>query len=250
VNTLVPADKNEHNISVKALGIVGLTAEQLSNILSMIGGAEQSNIRWWEAVDKSRIYGYCENIGDGRGVTMGVAGFVSKWGLAQQIVENAGGGSFDVSQCRPGRPTKCSFCDWIKNNGNNTAFINAQWDAYAREFMSLVTKYIPPQFKNNALIIGIVLDTAINAGEFSEGNAWGVKDIAREATRATGGGDAKSWANSFLNTRYAHFTRGNDETMRAGRINAWKKLVADGKWSMKDIDLCRYAFCYGRCVGC
>jgi chitosanase len=250
VNTPVYAGKNEHNISQKTLNIVGLTAEQFSNILSMIGGAEQSNIRWWEAVDKTRIYGYCENINDGRGVTMGVAGFVSMWGLAHKIVKDAGGGSFDVSKCRPGRPTKCSFCDWIRNNALNTVFINAQWDAYAKEFMSLVTKYIPPQFKNNALIIGIVLDTAINAGEFSEGNAWGVKDIAQAATRATGGRDATSWAISFLDTRYAHFTSGNDETMRAGRINAWKKLVADNKWTMEDIDVCKYAFCYGKCIGC
>ena len=236
---------NPHRISDSALRMMGMDAEQLSNILAMIGGPEQSNVEWWKGVDKKDVYGYCENINDDRGVTIGVSGFVTKWGLAQKIVKDAGGGSHDVGQCRPGHPTKCSFCDWVRGNGSNQKFIDAQWNAYANEFMKLVPKYVPQQFKDNALIKGMMLDTAMNAGEFKEGNSWGLKEV----TQAARGNDAASWAYSFLDARYDHFTAGNSQSMRTGRIMAWKKLVQDNKWDMK-IDPCKYAFCSGRCLGC
>ena len=236
---------NPHRISDSALRMMGMDAEQLSNILAMIGGPEQSNVEWWKGVDKKDVYGYCENINDDRGVTIGVSGFVTKWGLAQKIVKDAGGGSHDVGQCRPGHPTKCSFCDWVRGNGSNQKFIDAQWNAYANEFMKLVPKYVPQQFKDNALIKGMMLDTAMNAGEFKEGNSWGLKEV----TQAARGNDAASWAYSFLDARYNHFTAGNSQSMRSGRIGAWKKLVQDNKWDMK-IDPCKYAFCSGHCLGC
>ena len=240
-----PSGNNSHRISDSALRMMGMDAEQLSNILSMIGGPEQSNVEWWKGVDRKDVYGYCENINDDRGVTIGVSGFVTKWGLAQKIVKDAGGGSHDVGQCRPGKPTRCSFCDWVRANGSNQKFIDAQWEAYANEFMKLVPKYVPSQFKDNALIKGMMLDTAMNAGEFKEGNSWGLKEV----TQAARGNDAASWAYSFLDARYNHFTAGNSQSMRNGRIGAWKKLVQDNKWEMR-INPCKYAFCSGRCLGC
>ena len=240
-----PSGNNPHQISASALQAMGVDAEQLSNIMSMIGGPEQSNVQWWLGVDKKNVYGYCENINDDRGVTIGLAGFVTKFGEAQKIVQAGGGGSFDVNQCRPGHPTKCSFCDWVRSNGSNQKFIDAQWNSYVQNYMKLVPKYVPQQFKDNALIKGMMLDTVMNAGEFKEGNAWGLKEV----TQAARGNDAASWAYSFLDARYNHFTAGNSQAMRLGRIGAWKKLVQAGAWDMR-VDTCKYAFCSGRCLGC
>jgi hypothetical protein len=235
---------NPHQISASALQVMGMDAEQLSNILSMIGGPEQSNVQWWLGVDRKNVYGYCENINDGRGVTVGLSGFVTKWGEAQKLVKAGGGGSFDVNQCAPRK--SCPFCDWVRANGNNQKFIDAQWNSYVNNFMKLVPKYIPSQFKGNALIKGMMLDLAMNAGEFKEGNAWGLKEV----TQAAKGNDQRSWANSFLDARYSHFTAGNSQSMRAGRIDAWRKLVQDNQWDMR-INACKYAWCSGyKCLGC
>ena len=218
---------------------MGLDGEQLSNIFSMIGGPEQSNVEWWKGGDKKPVYGYCENIGDNRGVTVGLAGFVSNNGEIQKMIKSAGGPDFP----RYGVDER-KMCDWVKSNADNQRFIDAQWSGY-EPYMKMVQKYIPSQFKDNALIKGIMLDTAMNAGEFKEGNAWGVKEVAQAAR----GNDAASWANSFLDFRNDHFTSGNDSGMRNGRIGAWRKLVKAGEWEMR-VDPCDWAWCSGKCLGC
>jgi chitosanase len=48
--------------------------EQCDTIMSIVSIAENSTTRWWDN------YGYCENIGDGRGMTVSLVGFCSGTG--------------------------------------------------------------------------------------------------------------------------------------------------------------------------
>ena len=238
---------NPHKINEYALKVMGVDAEQMSAILSMIGGPEQSNVEWWKGVDRKSVYGYCENINDGRGVTVGVSGFVTKWGLVQKMIKEYGGaGDLDPNQCKPGKPTKCSLCDWVRARGDDDRWIEIQWKTYADNYMKLVTKYVPTKFKDNALIKGLLLDTAMNAGEFKEGNAWGIKEVAGAVKKES---DPLRYVLAFLKARGDHFTSGNTEKMRKGRLGAWEKLARDGEWDMR-IDPCKYAYCSGKCLGC
>jgi chitosanase len=229
------------------LQIMGVDEEQMNNILAMIGGPEQSNIQWWNGVDRKTVFGYCENIGDGRGVTFGIAGFVTGFKndfdsmLKEYGVKSIG----NPDDCKP-KSGKCSFCDWIRAHATDQKWIDVQLTHYAKRYMTLVSKYMPKQFKDNALIKGLLLDTAMNAGEFKEGNAWGVKEVSQAAR----GNTELEWVKSFCDIRYDHFTRGNSESMKKGRIGAWRKLAQDGKWDMRNVDLCKYAFCSGKCIGC
>lgn len=244
---MTSSSPNPHKINEYALKVMGVDADQMSAILSMIGGPEQSNVEWWKGVDRKSVYGYCENINDGRGVTVGVSGFVTKWGLVQKMIKEYGGAdNLDPNQCKPGKPTKCSLCDWVRARGDDDRWIEIQWKTYADNYMKLVTKYIPRRFRKNALIKGLLLDTAMNAGEFKEGDAWGIKEVSNAAKKEK---DPMLYVMSFLKARGDHFTSGNTEKMRKGRLGAWEKLARDGKWDMR-IDPCKYAYCSGKCLGC
>ena len=257
VATLAPAPKppaplskfggNPNAIHESALKEMGVDVEQMTNILGMINGPEQSNIHFWQRVDKKSVFGYCENINDNRGITVGIAGFVSKYGFPQRMIKDYGGPNFDVNKCRPGNPTRCDACDWIRSKGDDQKWQDIQWRVYANEYMRPAMKYIPARFKDNALIKGLALDTMMNAGEFKEPRMWGLKEISNAAKNET---DPLRYVMSFLKARGDNFTTGNSDKMRQGRLGSWEKLAKAGKWDMRDINLCSAAYCSGRCVNC
>ena len=218
-----PSSTLPHRVPQRALTTLGVNYDQFSNILSMIGGPEQSNTIWWLDSKKKSVFGYCQDIGDGRGLTVGIAGFTGN--SLKKIVGIAKGNS---------------TCEWIRKHGNDPDFIDAQWKVYIDEFMTLVPKYYP-KFKGYTakipLIVGILLDTAMNAGEFSEGNAWGVHELAGHVRQDS----PKAWAIDFLNLRHDHFTTGNDKTMCERRIESWKKLVMGKHWDM-EIETNKFAY--------
>jgi chitosanase len=224
----------------------GLDSEQMSTILALIGGPEQSSVRWWEGADGSSVFGYCENIGDGRGVTMGIAGFTSDNPEVSQVLKKAGYDPSDLpdpKKCK--KKKKCDFCDWVRAHGTDPRFVAAQWQQYLDEYLEIAVKLVPPQFRGNALILGLLADTAMNSGDGDEGSAWGVSHLARAAS----GGSPVEWVNSFCDLRAAHFARGNPPEDRKWRLETWRQLAADGKWDLRGVNPCRYAYCYGSKLG-
>lgn len=246
---------NPHQIPDFVTRTMGLDADQVSTIMSMIGGPEQSNVEWWKGNNGKSVYGYCENINDNRGVTMGVPGFVSKYGEFDKVFKTYGVNDYkrevgNPDECRP-KSSKCKLCDWISARGEDPKWIDAQWKVYHDNYFTSVPKYVPKQFADNALIKGLLLDTAMNAGIGSEGNAWGMDKLAKTARGST----PMEWVTSFCDLRYDHFTTGNTEQGKRGRLLAWRTLAKDGKWDMRDVDPCKYAYCYngsklGGCKGC
>jgi len=209
-------------IPPKALAMLGVTSDQLSKILSMIGGPEYSNFVWTKDSKGRSVFSSCQNIGDGRGITVGIAGFTGS--NVKKIIG----------------PKGKANCDYIRTLGNSQGFIDRQWEVYIDEIMSIVPRNYPTFEGYSAkipLIVGILLDTAMNAGEFGEPNMWGVHELAHNAR----GNTPKQWATSFLNLRNQHFTTGNDSVMRIRRIAAWMKLVNGDHWNM-DVDIRKFVY--------
>jgi type II secretory pathway pseudopilin PulG len=244
-----PSQNNPQGIPDQVMKTLGLDVEQVTNILNLINGPEQSQSRWWERVNKQNVYSYCENIRDKRGVTVGLTGFVTAYDGPQEIIRNAGGPSF--ARGRYGTdsyPDERALCNWVRDNANNKRFHDAQWDYYLKMYikpmMNDMRKYVPAGIRDEPLIIAAALDATINQGGGICGNCSG--DFMKNAR----GGDRANWLNSFLNLRNAKFTAGNTAKMREGRLGAFRKLAVDGKWDMRNVDPCKYNYCSGRCVHC
>ena len=187
----------------------------------MIGGPEQSNTRWWQDSHGGSVFAWCDDIGDDRGITVGIAGFTGNSIAKIFGRENA-------------------HCGYIRKHGDDPVFIDAQWKVYVDEFMTLVPKYYP-NFRGYTekipLIVGILLDTAMNAGEFGEPDMWGLYEIVQHVKE----GSPKAWATDFLSLRKQHFTTGNGSTMRVRRIESWLKLVRGYHWDMK-VEINKFAY--------
>lgn len=247
---------NPHHIPDFVLRSMGLDAEQVSTIMSLIGGPEQANVEWWKGANGKSVYGYCENINDGRGVTMGMAGFVSKFGEIDRVFKEYGVDRKTIGDPNDCKPKKggggCKLCDWIESHGEDQKWIDAQWKRYHEGYMIHVPKFIPKQFADNALIKGLLLDTAMNSGIGSEGNAWGMDKLAKTAK----GSSPLDWVNNFCDLRFDHFAAGNTDHGKKGRLLTWRTLAKEGKWDLKGVDPCVYSFCYapgpklGGCKGC
>jgi chitosanase len=245
-----PSQNNPHGIPEEVMRTLGLDVEQTTAALNLINGPEQSQSRWWERRNKESVYGYCENIGDERGVTVGLTGFVTAFNTAQNIIEKAGGPKF-----APGRkdtnyyPDERALCKWVKDNENNPKFQKAQWDIYLSDYikpmMSDLRKYVPEHIRKEPLVIAAALDATINQGPSLCGNCSG--DFMKNAQ----GNDRANWLNSFLNLRNAKFTSGNTSQMREGRLGAFRKLAVNDKWDLRNVDPCRFNYCSGfPCVHC
>ena len=244
-----PSQNNPQGIPDQVMKTLGLDVEQVTNILNLINGPEQSQSRWWERTNKQNVYSYCENIRDKRGVTMGLTGFVTAYNGPQEIIRNAGGPSFAGGRYgTDSYPDERALCNWVKDNANNKRFQEAQWDYYLKMYikpmMSDMRKYVPAGIRDEPLIIAAALDATINQGGGVCGNCSG--DFMKNAR----GGDRANWLNDFLNLRDKKFTAGNSTAMRLGRLGAFRKLAVDGKWDMRGVDPCKYNYCSGKCVHC
>lgn len=219
-----------------------LDAEQISNILSIINGAEQSNVDWTKTDKNKPVWTYCEDIGDGRGVTIGIAGFTSEDGSAADLIKNYDGDA-------PDPKTGKKFCKWAAGRANDKKWIEANWKTYLdgkdAGYIKMAMKY-KPAFVRSALAIGLLLDASMNAGEGAEGNAWGVTECSKDATKKAGG-DEKKWITAFINARLKHFTRNSGSA--TWRMAPWKKLFEDGKLEMRGVDVCKYAWCNEKGLG-
>ena len=239
---------------------LGLTPAQTSIVFDYINGPEQSSADWRKAGNGGSIFGYCENIDDGRGVTMGIAGFTSKTGELTQLLRAYGISSIgDPKQCPKSRKentnSQCAVCDWIKAHENDPKWINAQWAVYEHNYLTQAVKYVPAKFKGNALITAMLVDAFMNSGAGDEeGNAWGADHMARAAT----GNTPEEWVNSFCDFRKQHFATGNPPSGIDGRLKTWRNLAAAGMWDLKGANPCSRTvgtYCYGKgpgdgCSGC
>lgn len=103
---------------------------------------------------------------------------MSKYGEVQSLLKAYGAGNVgNPNDCA--RKSSCALCRWIQAHGDDPKWIQVQWDRYVSSFIKKIPALVPSQFKGNALIIGLLWDTAMNSGFGNEGNAWGVDTLAK-----------------------------------------------------------------------
>ncbi len=147
-----------------------LTAVQLGTIQSLISVAENSTTEWWKQ------YGYCENINDGRGYTIGIVGFCTGTGdflwLVEHLPKTHSLRHFIPALKKLNGTSKTDglsvMVQWIKTYGNtNLEFQKAQWDTIHHFYLSMVQDLIAKYSLKNAVTVGQLYDIAINAGDFN-----------------------------------------------------------------------------------
>ena len=252
---LGPAALGAAMVNLAATQTMGVDAEAVSNILSMINGPEQSRAEWWLRDNGSDVWGYCSNIGDGRGCTVGIAGFTTGDGDMQRVLDRYkakstnqfNGGNIPRKECcGNNHPTEnhpnsaCDFCGWVAAAARDQRFLDAQWEQYAASYMSNAVSLAPPGMKTNALVLGMILDAAMNAGMDDDPpphGAWGAKSLA---TKNVDTSSPMAYVVSFVNNRKAHKTYGTPGI--DDRANAWLRLAQAGRWSMKGFDIRPYVY--------
>ncbi len=214
------------------LTFTGLDVQQITNILGMINGPEQSNSKWWLTSDRQLIYAYAEDIGDGRGVTIGIYGATTGFGYrdADVIWENYNQNF--------GKLSKEEIIQKVHEVAHDHKWWKAQWDAYISTYWNPAVALLTSKQYTEALSIGVLVDTAMNAGmEDDDQEHWGVNHLFQEAIADTD--NEQDFLEKFLELRLKFPTK-NSGNMKK-RVGAWQKLLRDRQWDMH-INLRKYVY--------
>ena len=212
--------------------LTGLDVQQLTNMLGMINGPEQANSKWWQTVDEEIIYGYAEDIDDGRGVTIGIYGATTgkDYNDADIIWKNYG-------QDYSNLPVD-EIIEKVHAIANDQKWWKAQWDAYISTYWEPTLKLLKSKNYMKALTIGVLIDTAMNAGmEDDNSENWGVEHLFTEASDDTN--NEEDFVDRFMELRLQFPT--HDSGDMEERVGAWQKLLRDNKWDMR-VDLKNYVY--------
>jgi chitosanase len=178
----------EKNFSPATLAFLesktGLDAEQWNNIMRMVNKSEQDDPSFSGWV---KYYGYCQDIGDGRGITMSIQGATTGGpndggpdgpGLFQLFNKYNGasnptiaGGLSDagVKATMNGKILKINestsaFCAKIKALGSNANWRAAVWESFYDNYISYAYQQATKRGFTDANIIGAFTDSALNQG--------------------------------------------------------------------------------------
>ncbi|MWV47184.1 chitosanase [Paenibacillus sp. HJL G12] len=228
----------------------GLDGEQWDNIMMLVNKPEQDDLNW------TKYYGYCEDIKDNRGYTIGIFGATT-------------GGSNDTG---PDGPALFKEYDRIKGASNptvegglkrigvngkmsgsilkitdsNSVFVkkinglqnDAAWrEAMWRTFYNVYIKYSVDQAKKrgftSALIIGSFVDTALNQG--ADGDSGSLEGIL---SRSGSSKDEKTFMTKFYaeRTKIVDTNDYNQPPNGKNRVKQWSTLLSLGETDLKDAD--------------
>ena len=193
-------------------------------------------------------YDYAENIGDGRGITAGRAGFTSGTSDLLLLVRR-------YTEAKPDNPLAGYLPALEAVNGTDSeegldgftdAWAQAAADPAHRKLQDdLVDElYFEPAMAlarevgiTTALGQAIMWDTMIQHGRGGENGTTAII----EETKATMGGDATGneapWLTAFLDARLHHLGHAYDDSSDAdasstSRVNAFKALIADDAFTL------------------
>lgn len=215
------------------MALTGLDAQQITNILGMINGPEQSKSEWWLTAEDEIIYHYAEDIGDGRGVTIGLYGATTGAGYedANVIWENCGHPDY-------GQLSVPEIIAKVHEIANDPPWWKAQWDAYISTYWEPTLELLQPRGFRSALTIGALMDTAMNAGlEDDDAGHWGVNHLMQQAI--VNSPTEPNFLKKFLELRLKYPTQ-NSGNMKK-RIGAWQTLLRDNQWDMQ-VNLSQYCY--------
>jgi chitosanase len=196
----------EKNFSPATLSFLqsktGLDAEQWNNIMRLVNKSEEDDPSFSGWV---KYYGYCQNLGDGRGITMAIQGATTGGpndggpdgpGLFQLFNKYNGasnpsiaGGLSDagVKAKMDGAILKIeesdsAFCAKINALENNANWRAAVWEAFYNDYISYAVTQAKKRNFNDALTIGAFTDSALNQGTTGSGS---LQDMLNQSGSST-----------------------------------------------------------------
>jgi len=249
-----PSTDHDANFSPATLqflyGNTGLDGEQWDNIMKLVNKAEQDSLDW------TKVYGYCQNIHDGRGYTIGIFGattggpndggpdapalFKAFDAASGSTSPSIGGGlaRAGVNGSMNGAILNISdsasvFCGRINGLQNNAAWREAMWRTFYDVYIAYSVQQARQRGFADALTIGSFVDTALNQGATGDsGSLEGVLSRSGSSTDET----------TFLTSFYAQRTMivdtnaYNQAPNGANRVKEWSDLMNMGFFSLKNAD--------------
>ena len=230
-----------------------VTPDQLRRIVSLTSIFENS--------DTTLQYGYCEDIGDGRGYTFGFCGFTTATEDAVAVVEDFIARRPNDNPLAPFLPTmqqlskrsssKTSgldgFCEAVAALGADPDFRASQDSIQKSWYLDPAMKWAREAGVKLGTTRGQIYDAMINHGEGPEDN-FSIDHIFEETNRAAGGTpatgvDELTWLNKFLDVREGILQKeGGDNSAR--RISFYRALLDAGNIHMDGpiyVDTVRHA---------
>ncbi|CBW74776.1 Chitosanase (EC 3.2.1.132) [Mycetohabitans rhizoxinica HKI 454] len=228
----------------------GLDGEQWNNIMKLINKPEQDSLQW------TKYYGYCQNIHDDRGYTIGIFGattggsndtgpdgpelFKTFDALSGAKIPSAEGGLTRIGAHgkMSGSILKISdssktFCSKVKAQQNNPTWREAMW----RTFYNVDIQYSVQQARqrgfDSALTIGSFVDTALNQG--ADGGGDSLKALL---ARSGDSPNEKTFMTRFYAERAKVVDTHDYNTSPNGknRVKQWSKLMDQGETDLKNAD--------------
>jgi chitosanase len=198
-------------------------------------------------------YGYCENIGDGRGYTAGRAGFTTGTSDLLYVVTKYTATSpnnilapllpalkqVDGTSSTAGLSTLCTL--WAQAAANDPVF-RATQDAVSDEYyFNPALAYCTTLNLQLALSIGQLYDTCIQHGDGGDPDSLGAI-ITQTKTNMGGspatGIDEKAWMVQFIANRKYHLQHAADPATRTewaasvDRVDCYSRIVAANNWNL------------------
>ncbi|KJH67790.1 chitosanase [Chromobacterium violaceum] len=228
----------------------GLDGEQWNNIMKLVNKPEQDSLEW------TKFYGYCENIGDKRGYTIGIFGattggpndegpdgptlfkeFDASSGASNPSI--AGGlARAGVHGSMQGKILKISdsakvFCDKIGSLQNNPAWRDAMWNTFYKVYIQYSVQQARQRGFSSALTIGSFVDTALNQG--ATGDSGTLQGLL---SRSGNSGDEKTFMTAFYaqRSKIVDTNDYNQPPNGKNRVKQWSTLLNMGETDLKNAD--------------
>ncbi|KAJ2781078.1 hypothetical protein H4R18_003073 [Coemansia javaensis] len=213
----------------------------------------------YENGDTDFHYDYCENLGDGRGITAGIAGFCTGTADAWQVIQEyhkLTGGKDDFS------PMDSVLAKYAKSGSDSAAGLERYCDVWgklgksdvkfqhAQDLVRDKLYYVPSQEEADKLRLKLdisrafLYDTGIQHGTGSDGD--GLKAVIREASQKAsfkaGGSQEQeiAWLRAMIETRDEHLKNPKEKDNQGG--NYWAQTTYRTKSYKYAIDQKEYMF--------
>lgn len=228
----------------------GLDGEQWNNIMKLINKPEQDDLNW------IKYYGYCEDIDDDRGYTIGIFGATTGGSndtgpdgpelfKAFDAAKGASNPSVKGALDRIGvkgsmkgnilviNETEKVFCGKIAKLQNDPEWREAMW----KTFYNVYIKYSVDQARkrgfNSALTIGSFVDAALNHG--ATGGSDTLQGLLSKSGSST---DEKTFMTKFyqVRTKIVDTNEYNQPPNGKNRVKQWSNLLNMGETDLKNAD--------------
>ncbi|MBV8465378.1 MAG: chitosanase [Burkholderiales bacterium] len=232
----------------------GMDAEQWNNVMRLVNKSEQDDPSFSGWV---KYYGYCQNIGDGRGITMAIQGattggpndggpdgpglflLFNKYngaakpsiagGLSDAGVKAKMSGNILVIQ-----ESDSAFCKRINALENNAAWRAAVWESFYDNYIGYAVQQARDRNFNDALTIGAFTDAALNQG--ATGSGGSLQDMLSKSGHSS---NELTFMTSFLKLRekVAGTNDFNNPPINGyNRAKMWLDLYTYSAYTLKNVD--------------